>query len=233
LNVLSIKNWFVNHYRKYIKIRMSGRRVSPIARSRAAKAGSADEPPKPAAASGSKVSPIARAREGAKKGERRDSPGKGPASKVSPIARARASKSPQLVHRDLEVVDDDDDYEFPPLSVPFGLECYLTKDEIASAEKFIKENKQLKFQLYTVDFDENSTDRKKEYEAVLVFGWFRPAVGVDINDIWQNWCEKKQKWYELLCAAKLMRPGTVSKEIEFPEMLDPVEEEPEDEATTN
>lgn len=208
---------------------MSGRRVSPIAKSRASKAGPANEPPKPAVSPASKVSPIARAREGAKKGERRESPGKGPASKVSPIARARASKSPQLVHRDLEVVDDDDDVDFPPLSVPFGLECYLTKAEIAVVEKFVRENSSLKFQLYTVDYDEDSKDKKKEYEAVLVFGWFRPAVGVDINDIWQSWKEKEQKWYEFLRVAGLMGDDPSKSDVRYPEMLDPVEEEPEEE----
>jgi hypothetical protein len=212
---------------------MSGRKVSPIARSRASKAGPSTEPPKPAApaaASSSKVSPIARAREGTKKGERRPSPGKGPASKVSPIARARASKSPQLVHKDLEVVDDDDDYEFPPLSVPFGLECYLTKTEIAVAEKFVRDNAALKFQLYTVDYDEESKDKKKEYEAVLVFGWFRPAVGVDIHDIWQAWQEKEQKWYEFLRTLGLMGNDPAKSDVRYPEMLDPVEEEPEEDS---
>lgn len=209
----------------------SRQKVSPIAKARASKSAasaSTDAPPAPAVAS--KVSPIARARDGAKKGERRASAEKGPAAKVSPIARARASKSPQLVHKDLEVAGEDDDYEFPPLSVPFGLECYLTKDEIQAATDFVKTNKDLKFQLYTVDYDEDSKDAKKEYESVLVFGWFRPAVGVDINDIWQTWQEKQQKWYEFLWAAKLMPKGKISKEIQFPEMLDPVEEEPEEDS---
>lgn len=212
-------------------------KVSPIARARASKspASASTDVESPtstsvAVESSKKVSPIARARDGAKKGERRASVEKGPASKVSPIARARASKeSPKLVHKDLEVVGDDDDEEFPPLSVPFGLECYLTKTEIEAATAFIKNNKDLKFQLYTVDYDEDSKDKKKEYESVLVFGWFRPAVGVDINDIWQDWQKKSKKWYELLWAAKLMPQGKINKEIEFPEMLDPVEEEPEDE----
>lgn len=207
----------------------SRQRVSPIAKARASKTVTAQEASSSSDASSSKrVSPIARAREGAKKGERRASVEKGPASKVSPIARARASKSPQLIHKDLEVADDDD-MEFPPLSVPFGLECYLTRDEIQSAKDYIMKNKDMKFQMYTVDYDEDSTDKKKEYESVLVFGWFRPAVGVDINDIWTTWKSKSKKWHELLWAAKLMPQGKISPEIEFPEMLDPVEEEDEEE----
>jgi hypothetical protein len=209
---------------------MSGRRVSPIAKSRASKAGPANEAPMTAVTPASKVSPIARAREGAKKGERRASPGKGPAAKVSPIARARASKSPQLVHKDLEVVDDDEDVDFPPLSVPFGLECYLTKAEIAVAERFVKDNSDLKFQLYTVDYDEESKDKKKEYEAVLVFGWFRPAVGVDIHDMWTTWQEKEQKWYDFLRSVGLMGADPSKCDVRYPEMLDPVEEEPEEES---
>lgn len=211
----------------------SRQKVSPIAKARASAASSSSSSAAPSASASSstaKVSPIARAREGAKKGERRASAEKGPAAKVSPIARARNSKSPQLVHKNLEIAEDDEDYEFPPLSVPFGLECYLTKSEIEAATEFVKTHKDLKFQLYTVDYDEDSTDKKKEYESVLVFGWFRPAVGVDINDIWQTWQEKQQKWYEFLWAAKLMPQGKITKEIQFPEMLDPVEEEQEDES---
>lgn len=212
----------------------SRQKVSPIAKARASKqaaSASSSEPEK-------RPSPIAREREGVKKDERRASPaGKGGASsKVSPIARARESKketsdkkkSPQLIHNNLEVAGEDDDYEFPPLSVPFGLECYLTKSEIEAATAFIKTNKDLKFQLYTVDYDEDSKDKKKEYESVLVFGWFRPAVGVDIGDIWRTWEEKSKKWHELLWAAKLMPQGTVNEDIRYPEMLDPVEEEPEE-----
>jgi hypothetical protein len=208
----------------------SRQKVSPIAKARVSKAVAQEQPPVASSSSppAKKESPLARAREGAKKGERRASADKGPATKVSPIARARASKSPQLVHKDLEVAGDDDDYEFPPLSVPFGLECYLTKPEIEAATEFVKNNKSLKFQIYTVDYDEDSKDKKKEYETVLVFGWFRPAVGVDINDIWRSWEEKKQKWYEFLWAAKLMPQGKILDEIRYPEMLDPVEEEPEE-----
>jgi len=209
----------------------SRQKVSPIAKARVSKAVAQESESHASSSSSSgtkKESPLARAREGAKKGERRASADKGPATKVSPIARARASKSPQLVHKDLEVAGDDDDYEFPPLSVPFGLECYLTKPEIEAATEFVKNNKSLKFQLYTVDYDEDSKDKKKEYESVLVFGWFRPAVGVDINDIWRSWEEKKQKWYEFLWAAKLMPQGKILDEIRYPEMLDPVEEEPEE-----
>ena len=216
----------------------SRQKVSPIAKARASKqAAAVAEPPvaeptpaKTAARKGNKESPIAREREGVEDGKRRASPGKGSSSKVSPIARARESKkaSPQLIHKSLEVSGEEDDYEFPPLSVPFGLECYLTKAEIESATEFIKANKDLKFQLYTVDYDEDSKDKKKEYESVLVFGWFRPAVGVDINDIWTSWNEKSAKWHQLLWAAKLMPQGKVLDEIRYPEMLDPVEEEPEE-----
>jgi hypothetical protein len=207
----------------------SRQKVSPIAKARASKAVVQDDHVASSSSTpAKKESPVARAREGAKKGDRRASVEKGPASRVSPIARARASKSPQLVHKDLEVAGDDDDYEFPPLSVPFGLECYLTKPEIEAATEFVKRNKDLKFQLYTVDYDEESKDKKKEYETVLVFGWFRPAVGVDIYDIWKSWEEKKQKWYEFLWAAKLMPQGKILDEIRYPEMLDPVEEEPEE-----
>jgi len=215
----------------------SRQKVSPIAKARASKqAAPAPEPAVVADTTPAKTprkgkdSPIAREREGVKSGERRASPAKGSSSKVSPIARARESKkaSPQLIHKSLEVSGEEDDYEFPPLSVPFGLECYLTKTEIESATAFIKANKELKFQLYTVDYEEDSKDKKKEYESVLVFGWFRPAVGVDINDIWTSWNEKSTKWHELLWAAKLMPQGKVLDEIRYPEMLDPVEEEPEE-----
>lgn len=210
----------------------SRQKVSPISKARASKAVVQDTDHSVGSSSssgnGKKESPVARAREGAKKGDRRASVEKGPVSKVSPIARARASKSPQLVHKDLEVAGDDEDYEFPPLSVPFGLECYLTKPEIDAATEFVRNNKAVKFQLYTVDYDEDSKDKKKEYETVLVFAWFRPAVGVDIFDIWKTWEEKKQKWYEFLWSAKLMPQGKILDEIRYPEMLDPVEEEPEE-----
>ena len=214
----------------------SRQKVSPIAKARASKQA---EPSK-------RPSPIAREREDVEKGKRRASPaGAASSSKVSPIARARDSKketekkkSPQLIHNNLEVAGEDDDYEFPPLSVPFGLECYLTKSEIEAATAFIKSHKELKFQLYTVDYDEDSKDKKKEYESVLVFCWFRPAVGVDIHDIWKAWeekvkCSTEEKergkwWHELLWEAKLMPKGTVNEDIRYPEMLDPVEEEPED-----
>lgn len=217
----------------------SRQKVSPIAKARASKQvveqPVAEESSSKAVRKG-KESPIAREREGVKVGERRTTPVKGSSSKVSPIARARESKkpaaetkiSPKLVHKDLELVDEDDDYEFPPLSVPFGLECYLTKSEIESATEFIKSNKDLKFQMYTVDYDEDSKDRKKEYESVLVFSWFRPAVGVDLHDIWVEWEKKGDKWHDLLRAAKLMPSGKVLDEIRYPEMLDPVEEEPEE-----
>jgi hypothetical protein len=187
---------------------MSGRK-SPIARAR----------------NGKRESPIARERENVQKNERRPSPnGK---ARVSPIARAREQKkkeSPKIA-KSLSVVDDVDD--FPPLSVPFGLECYLTKTEIDKVTDYIKSNKKTQFQIYTVDFDETKDDGS-EYESVLVYGWFRPAAGVNIKDIWDNFAEKEAEWHKLLWVAGLMPEGTVLEEIRYPEMLDPVEEEDED-----
>lgn len=196
---------------------MSGRK-SPIAKARESKASTTA--PK-------KESPIAREREGLEKNERRKSDkGKG---RVSPIAKARESKvkkeSPQI--KNLEVVNDDEE-EFPPLSVPFGMECYLTRKEVNKALEFVKKNKTQKFQIYTVDFDADDKDETKEYESVLVFGWFRPAAGVNMLDIWQTWQQKEKKWYEYLWAAGLMPEGKILEECRYPEMLDPVEEEEED-----
>jgi hypothetical protein len=87
-----------------------------------------------------------------------------------------------------------------------------------------------KFQIYTVDYneDETSADPEKEYESVLVFHWFRPAVGVNILDIQQTWEAKKALWHGLLLEAGLMPQGKIDEEIQFPEMLDPVEEEDEE-----
>jgi hypothetical protein len=191
---------------------MSGRK-SPIARAR----------------NGKRESPIARERENVQKNERRPSPnGK---ARVSPIARAREQKkkdSPKVaspkITKSLSVVDDAED--FPPLSVPFGLECYLSRAEIDKVTEYIKANKKTQFQIYTVDLDE--ANPQDEYESVLVYGWFRPAAGVNIKDIWDNFTEKESEWHKLLWVAGLMPEGTVMEEIRFPEMLDPVEEEDED-----
>lgn len=191
---------------------MSGRK-SPIARAR----------------NGKRESPIARERENVQKNERRPSPnGK---ARVSPIARARDQKkkdspkaSPKIT-KSLSVVDDVDD--LPPLSVPFGLECYLTKVEVDKVTEYIKANRKTQFQIYTVDFDETN-DEGSEYESVLVYGWFRPAAGVNILDIWNNFKEKEAEWHKLLWVAGLMPEGTVLEDIRYPEMLDPVEEEDED-----
>jgi hypothetical protein len=215
---------------------MSSRRVSPIARARSGKAESNSSTTVSAASStGKRASPIARAREDAKKGERRKSAERS-GQKVSPIARAReskaAAKKTEVVQKSLDVVEDDDD-DFPPLSVPFGLECYLTHTEIRAANDYIdrafpkKNDATSKFQIYTVDYDEDTAqnDLSKEYESVLVFHWFRPAVGVNIKDITDVWETKKGKWHGLLRVAGLMPKDKVLKDIEFPEMLDPVEEE--------
>jgi len=228
---------------------MSSRKVSPIARARAGKTekdvASVSAPPPPA--SGKRASPIARARDEAKKGERRKSADRS-GQKLSPIARARESKpatkaANDIVNKSLDVVDEDDD-DFPPLSVPFGLECYLTHKEIKAVTEFIKgsfpKKKKLtdansKFQIYTVDYDEETAEKDsdgREYESVLVFHWFRPAVGVNIKDINEIWDAKREKWHELLRVAGLMPKDKVLKDIEFPEMLDPVEEEDDDESSS-
>jgi hypothetical protein len=107
------------------------------------------------------------------------------------------------------------------------LECYLTKAEIDKVTNYIKSNKKTQFQIYTVDFEETNP-KETEYESVLVYGWFRPAAGVNIKDIWDNFAEKENEWHKLLWVAGLMPEGTVLEEIRFPEMLDPVEEEDED-----
>lgn len=232
---------------------MSSKKVSPIARARATAAKPAPEAPKPVsqkapatpapASSSGKVSPIARAREGAAKGERRKSAEKA-GQKVSPIARARESKaatkkSPEVLNKNLDLVEEDDE-EFPPLSVPFGLECYLKADEIEKATAYIKKSfpntrkkvseHMTKFQIYTVDYNEReaASDPEKEYESVLVFHWFRPAVGVNILDIQQVWEAKKSLWHGLLWTANLMPEGKIDEDIQYPEMLDPVEEEDEE-----
>jgi hypothetical protein len=216
---------------------MSSRRVSPIAKARAGKVEKSEVPPIPAPPAG-RASPIARAREDTKKGERRKSAEKG--QRVSPIARARESKkkSPEVLQKNLDIVDEDE--ELPPLSVPFGLECYLTHKEIKLAKDYIvsafakrrkSDTNMTSFQIYTVDYSEEEAeqDLAKEYESVLVFHWFRPAVGVNIKDIMTVWDAKREKWYELLRVAGLMPKDKVLKDIEFPEMLDPVEEEDEEE----
>jgi hypothetical protein len=212
---------------------MSSRRVSPIAKARAGKSEISPIPAPPAG----RASPIARAREDTKKGDRRKSAEKG--QRVSPIARARESKkkSPEVLQKNLDVVDEDLD-DLPPLSVPFGLECYLTHNEIKNAKDYIvsafskkkKSDVTSTFQIYTVDYNEEEADEdpSKEYESVLVFHWFRPAVGVNIKDITTVWETKKDKWYELLRVAGLMPKDKILKDIEFPEMLDPVEEEDEE-----
>lgn len=184
--------------------------------------------------SGRRVSPIARAREEVAKGQRR----KSPEARVSPIARARISRK-SVEKREAAAAaaaaahPEVDDEDLPPLSVPFGMECFLTHAEIQTAMKFIKKNfprkgdKPESFQIYTIDYDEEEAlaDPAKEYESVLVFHWFRPAAGVNITDIADVWARKRGKWHEFLWACGLMPEGSILKEVECPEMLDPVEEE--------
>lgn len=167
--------------------------------------------------SGRRQSPIARVREQAQKGEaRQDDSGR---RRASPIARARAQspkKSPVLSRS----AGSDDSMDFPPLSVPFGVECFLTMPEIEKAKKWISQNKTSKFEIYSVMEDETT-----EYESILLFHWFRPSAGININDIWKVFNEKKTKWYEFLRVVGLIDGKTVEPDLEFPQMLDPVEEE--------
>jgi hypothetical protein len=111
--------------------------------------------------------------------------------------------------------------DFPPLSVPFGVECFLSMPEIEKAKKWISTNKSSKFEIYSV-----MEDDANEYESILLFHWFRPSAGININDIWKVFNEKKGKWYEFLRVVGLMdAKGPVEPDLEFPQMLDPVEEE--------
>jgi hypothetical protein len=110
--------------------------------------------------------------------------------------------------------------DFPPLSVPFGVECFLTMPEIEKAKKWISQNKTSKFEIYSVMEDDAS-----EYESILLFHWFRPSAGININDIWKVFNEKKTKWYEFLRTVGLIEGKTIDPDLEFPQMLDPVEEE--------
>lgn len=163
------------------------------------------------------ASPIARVREQVQKGEsRQEDDGR---RRASPIARARAQspkKSPVRSHGS----NSDDSMDFPPLSVPFGVECFLTMPEIEKAKKWISQNKTSKFEIYSVMEDDVS-----EYESILLFHWFRPSAGININDIWTVFNEKKAKWYEFLRTVGLLEGKTIDPDIEFPQMLDPVEEE--------
>ena len=169
--------------------------------------------------SGRRQSPIARVREQAQKGEaRQDDSGR---RRASPIARARAQSPKKSPVRSSSPVGSDDSMDFPPLSVPFGVECFLSMPEIEKAKKWISTNKSSKFEIYSVMEDDSN-----EYESILLFHWFRPSAGININDIWKVFNEKKGKWYEFLRVVGLMdAKGPVEPDLEFPQMLDPVEEE--------
>jgi hypothetical protein len=168
--------------------------------------------------SGRRQSPIARVREQTQKGEiRQDDSGR---RRASPIARARA-QSPKKSPVRSSSPSTDDSMDFPPLSVPFGVECFLSMPEIEKAKKWISTNKSSKFEIYSV-----MEDDANEYESILLFHWFRPSAGININDIWKVFNEKKGKWYEFLRVVGLMdAKGPVEPDLEFPQMLDPVEEE--------
>jgi len=167
--------------------------------------------------SGRRQSPIARVREQSQKGEvRQDDAGR---RRASPIARARA-QSPKKSPVRSRSSDTDDSMDFPPLSVPFGVECFLEMPEIEKAKKWISQNKTCKFEIYSVMEDEAT-----EYESILLFHWFRPSAGININDIWKVFNEKKAKWYEFLRHIGLIEGKTMDPDLEFPQMLDPVEEE--------
>jgi len=169
--------------------------------------------------SGRRQSPIARVREQTQKGEvRQDDSGR---RRASPIARARAQSPKKSPVRSSSPVGSDDSMDFPPLSVPFGVECFLSMPEIEKAKKWISTNKSSKFEIYSV-----MEDDANEYESILLFHWFRPSAGININDIWKVFNEKKGKWYEFLRVVGLMdAKGPVEPDLEFPQMLDPVEEE--------
>lgn len=163
------------------------------------------------------ASPIARVREQVSKGDmRQDDDGR---RRASPIARARA-QSPKKSPVRSRSAGSDDSMDFPPLSVPFGVECFLTMPEIEKARKWISLNNTCKFEIYSVMEDDVS-----EYESILLFHWFRPSAGVNINDIWKAFNEKKMKWYEFLRVVGLLEGKTMDADLEFPQMLDPVEEE--------
>lgn len=167
--------------------------------------------------SGRRQSPIARVREQAPKGEaRQDDAGR---RRASPIARARA-QSPKKSPVRSRSSGSDDSMDFPPLSVPFGVECFLTMPEIEKAKKWISQNRASKFEIYSVMEDDAS-----EYESILLFHWFRPSAGINVNDIWKVFNEKKAKWYEFLRTVGLIEGKTIDPDLEFPQMLDPVEEE--------
>lgn len=168
--------------------------------------------------SGRRQSPIARVREQAQKGEaRQDDAGR---RRASPIARARAQSPKKSPVRSRSASGTDDSMDFPPLSVPFGVECFLTMPEIEKAKKWISQNKASKFEIYSVMEDDAS-----EYESILLFHWFRPSAGINVNDIWKVFNEKKAKWYEFLRTVGLIEGKTIDPDLEFPQMLDPVEEE--------
>jgi len=168
--------------------------------------------------SGRRQSPIARVREQAQKGEaRQDDAGR---RRASPIARARAQSPKKSPVRSHSASGTDDSMDFPPLSVPFGVECFLTMPEIEKAKKWISQNKASKFEIYSVMEDDAS-----EYESILLFHWFRPSAGINVNDIWKVFNEKKTKWYEFLRTVGLIEGKTIDPDLEFPQMLDPVEEE--------
>lgn len=172
------------------------------------------------------ASPIARVREGLKKEEPRvDDSGK---RKASPIARARQQQSPIKSPVRSRGSNTDDSADFLPLSVPFGVECYLSRDEVKKAEKWIKANQNTKgnkpedrpFEVYSVEEEGSS-----ELESVLVFHWFQPSAGVNINDISTIFEKKKEKWYAFLKAVGMLSGKEIDPELRYPQLLDPVEEE--------